>query len=428
MSSLSYNETIRIKSSYNSRSANWILDWLTAFGLVISPILQHYNGILLEAGVEMLIIVFPYTFLKFISKKKYTLKPIIPLAIYAIYISLIHSFSIFTFVRELLLLFYFMAIVNRCIDVKKFFSAAKWISLCAFWILVVQYILYYIFHFHLQIVPVNHLLESANQWIGLATTGRISVTGSWLSIYRPSAFFLEPSHLAIYSIPILTINLLSTGMNQKKMRESIMISFSIILSTSGMGIAAVIGIWLLYITFYYGVDEKFTGKIKNMKKRKNALIYFVIFLILIIGLYFSVGVFRSAVNRIFMSTGSGNAIQGRTSTGVRLLYMLSGQNIIFGRGNEIRIADWNVSGFFYTVFQYGVVGCAFYYWFYLKSMLKFKREYFWLSLIVIVLSFFTVHTFAAFYRMYFICMLISGYYHPEIMRKRKHLNIVYNKL
>lgn len=407
--------------SHSNNVIIWLLDWLTAFVLAICPILQHYNGVFLEAGVEMLILVFPYTFLKLLSRKSYVIKPILPLAVYAVYIAVVHGFSVFTFVREFLLLFYFIAVVNRCIDIKKYFEAAKTIALCAFCLIVLQYFTYYVLHFHTQLVPVGKLQESAYQWIGLATTGRISVTGSLMSIYRPSAFFLEPSHLAIYSIPILTLNLLSMGKSSKKTRESLMLSGSIVLSTSGMGIATVIAIWLVYITLYYGVDEKVIKKTKDMQKRRNAIIYDISFLILIAGIYSSVGVFRSAVNRIFFSadSGTGNAIQGRTDTGVRLLHMLSGMNLLIGRGNELQISDWNVSGFFYTVFQYGWIGAGLYYWFYIIGLFKFKREYFWLTVIVVILSFFTVHTFAAFYRMYFICLILGGYLKPEVVREKK---------
>lgn len=406
-------------SASNSQTIEWILDWVTAFALVLSPILQHYNGLFFEAGTEMLIFAFPYTFLKLAVRKGYILKPVTPLAIYAIYLSIIHGFSGFTFARELLLLCYFIAAVNHCIDMRKYFDAAKTVAIFAFWLIVLQYFLYYMLQYHLRLVPVDQLLESASQWIGLANTGRISVTGARMSMYRPSAFFLEPSHLAIYCTPILTINLLSSDINHKKIRESVMISIAMILSTSGIGIVAAISVWLLYAVLYCGADEKITGNLKSKKKGQRAVIYVAVLLILISGLYIFVGIFRSAVNRIFLSADSDtvNAIQGRTSTGIRLIRMLSGVEIFFGKGKTLRIADWNVSGFFYTVFQYGWIGCILYYWFYIKGIIKLRREYFWLIALVVGLSFFTVHTFAAFYRMYFICLILGGYLQPEKIRR-----------
>lgn len=40
----------------------------------------------------------------------------------------------------------------------------------------------------------------------------------------------------------------------------------------------------------------------------------------------------------------------------------------------------------------------------------------WLTIMIAILSFFTVHTFAAFYRMYFICLILGGYLLPDKIR------------
>ena len=237
-----------------------------------------------------------------------------------------------------------------------------------------------------------------------------------MSIYRPSAFFLEPSHLAIYCILILLIDLLSEEHYRKTIRESFMLSIAMVLSTSGIGIMAAVGSWLIYIAFYYGLDERIAEGYKSKRLRTNALLSLVAFVILMVVLYVSMGVFRSAVNRIFFSSGSGSAIQGRIETGIWLLHMLLGAKLFIGKGNTWRIADWNVLGFFYAVFQYGWIKCALYYWFYNRSAFQFKREYFWLTIMIAILSFFTVHTFAAFYRMYFICSILGRYLLSEKVR------------
>ena len=425
MDTLYYSRSFAIGTQHRNTSL-CLLEWVEAFVLAICPILQHYNGLVTEAGTELLLIAFPFICLKLLKKKRFFVKPLIPLALYALYISTIHGFTFFVFCRECLLLVYFIAVLNNGIAVEKYFKVAKAVGITAFWLLLLQYLLYYFFHYHLQLIPTGRLLESANQWIGLAETGRISVTGAQMSIYRPSAFFLEPSHLSIYCTPVLVLNLLSSVLCRKKIIESIMITLAMVLSTSGMGIMISAAVWGIYIAFYYGTYEKEGESFSNRNKRINALFYLIGIAILILGMYLSVGVFRSAVNRIFVSagSGSGNAIQGRTSTGIRLLQTLSGTALFIGKGNTLRIADWNVSGFFYTVFQFGWIGCALYYWFYIKSLVQIKREYFWLALMIIILSFFTVHTFAAFYRMFFICLILGGYLRSEKLRGQKIVNIV----
>ena len=421
MNASSGEKRILIGQARNDAAAR-ALSGLTAFILVLCPIFQHYRGLVTDAGIEMLLLAFPYTLLRLLTKRSYRVKAILPLAIYAIYISLIHGFSPATLVRELVLLFYFFAIINDGVDIDRYFGAAKTVAKLAAVLIVVQYFCYYVLHRHLQLAPASRLLESAGQWKDLVATGRISVTGSVMSIYRPSAFFLEPSHFAIYFIPVLTITLLSAGRDRKRIWESIFLSAAVVLSTSGMGVTFVAAIWILYLVFYFGENEKSGNRIgeHDIKINKTAVGYLVLVLVLFLGLYLSVGFFRSAVNRIFLNpeSGTGNAIQGRTSTGIRLMRMLSGVSLLIGKGNSVKISDWNVSGFFYVVFQFGLLGGLVYYWFYFKSLFRLKKAYFWLTVFVMGLSFVTVHTFAAFFRMYFICHILIAYSRPEALRRK----------
>ena len=371
-----------------------IIDSVIGLLVALCPILQHYNGFFLEVSSEILIILFPYVLIKLSAKQTIVLKSVLPLLLYAVYISIIHGFSVFLFLREILLFVFFLAAYNNAFNVSCMISAARSISLLAAVCIIAQYFSYYILGNHLQLVPTNMLVDSASQWIALAKTGHISVTGSWMALYRPSAFFLEPSHLAIYTLPVLIFELLG----KRNRYTSLILTVSIFLSTSGIGIVGSVVLWIIYVLFCSGNEswkQVTFSKLLQPRTMVNLLL-----------------------RRIFISStlGDNNAIQGRTATGIRLLKMLSGGSILIGKGSSVKIAEWNISGFFYIVFQYGIIGAALQYYFYIKSMIIQQKEYKLLTIFDVGLSFFTVHTFASFYRLYFILLIISGY---SLSRKRE---------
>ncbi len=395
-------------SSYTEQKerATAIVDELNALLLGICPILQHYQGIFMELGSEVLILMLPLTALRLLVKRKLYFQPILPCILYALYVATAHGLALHSLAREAILLAYYAAVLNGCVDIGRLFRITKIIALFAFACMLIQYLCYYLLGFHLQLVPTGLLLDNAQQWVRLAQTGVISVTGSRMAFYRPSAFFLEPSHLSIYCIPVLTILLTSNRFGKREIQQAVLITLSILLSTSGLGIAFAAAAWLMYGAVYYGADDQ--GRRARVREllRTRSVVFLLFFVLLFVVLYASVGVFRSSVNRVLF----GNAIDARTATGIRLLQMLSGTSLLFGRGTSYQISSWNISGFFYTVFQYGIVGLVLSYLLYFNTLRKkVRREYRLLAFFIILLSFFTVHTFAAYYRLYLVSFVLCGY-------------------
>lgn len=387
-----------------------VLDSCCAFLLMLCPILQHYKGLLIDASSDLMILCFPYVLVRMASKKYWLKRSVLSLIVFGLYVIANAGFALKIMGRELILIFYYMAVSNGSLDRRAMMRIAKGVAIVASVAVMVQYFCYYVLGFHLRMVPSSLLLSSANQWIRLTQTGRVSVLGKMMSFYRPSAFFLEPSHMAIYCSPVLALLLLSPEMNRKRMRQCVLISAGILLSTSGLGIGVTVALWALYAGLYVGKRRRNSkSSIKDLLRPKNLLLITALIGLLVL-LYFGVSFFRSSINRIFISaSGGNNAIQGRTSTGMRAMRMLSGTKLLIGMRNSIDLSNWNMSGFFYTVFQYGLIGGVLNYVFYVYSLKHLKREYFWLCVMIIVLSFFTVHTYAAFYRMYFVSFLLIGY-------------------
>lgn len=384
------------------------LDQIVLLLLVLCPILQHYQGVALEVSSEVMLLLSPYILIKLLQKRKLVYRTVLPLIVYAVYVSFIHGLSVFTFGREMLLVLYYIAMINGCVDAHKYFRCAKAVALCASFCIMAQYVSYYVFGRHLQLVPTDLLKTTAEQWVLLAQTGLISVSGARMAFYRPSAFFLEPSHMALYCIPVICILLLRRDIGRREFLEAVTVSLGVVLSTSGMGIFLTGGLWGLYLLLYYGIHR---GQRRKWRKiNRDILLYIFALLAAAAVLFLSVGFFRSAITRVFVVGGSKqNAIGARTDTGIRLLQRISGLGILIGEGTSQDISQWNISGIFYVTYQYGLIGCLLLHLYYLKSLVRVRNGYFWLAVIALFLSPFTVHTFAAFYRMYYVCCVMGGY-------------------
>lgn len=372
--------------------------------------LQHYQGIATNPSMEIYIVTAAYALMKLIQKRFIVVRPMLPLVAYAVYVSVAHGFAVVTLFREMLQVVIFLAVFNRCIDVKRLLQYCTKIAVAATALLLLQYVFFYLLHTHLQLVPDGLLLDSAEQWVQLVRTGLVGVSGKSTGFYRPSAIFLEPSHFALFCIPVVLINLLHLHADRRSVKTAAFVSLGILLSTSGMGIVAVVLIWGLYLVFFYknrrpGKSFRFSSLFTS-----HALAIVLVFLVALVALYFTVPFFRKSVERILLSSPDENtALGARTSTGIRSLGMLTGIHFWLGFGDTVSVKDWNMSGFFLTMFMHGLIGMVLFYMFYIKSLFVMKREAFWVIFLFVGLSFVTVHMFAAYYRIYYTFIVLQGY-------------------
>ena len=227
---------------------NLFLDKLCALLLAISPILQHYIGLYENMGFTILIIAFFILSIRLIENRnkkiaKNNLIAIVPLLLYNIYIA-IDYFETVRIIYAIFMIWIFICVAMGCVNTSYFLKYATIVVSVAAILLIIQYISHYIFHYTLNLRPFHLLVDQNSIWIrhlNVDTTGRL---------YRPAAFFLEPSHLFLYSFPILTILLLSPGMTKWRRNQAILITLAMLLSTSGFSIIISIGVWSLYFLFY----------------------------------------------------------------------------------------------------------------------------------------------------------------------------------
>lgn len=404
------------------------LEGICLFLLALCPLFQHYDGFLRDASTSLLLVLFVYFGIRLLCVKEWRFGVVIPLFIFSFYEIFNHGIGALKIGRELLLMGYFVAASSRAINLRQFARIAIRIASIACGLIILQYVCYYILGFHLQLVPTALLSEDAEQWVKLAQTGIISVTGKTMRFYRPSAFFLEPSHFALYCFAPLVLVVLSSKMSRKYLPTAILLSLGILLSTSGMGIALVVGTWGIYFLNKLMGTGTLKERMKKLLTPRNLLVIGVALICMIV-LYFAVPLVKMSVNRIFVGTDGGkSAIMGRMGTGIKAVESLLDKGIQFwlGRNDWGNVHKWNMAGFFYTFFTQGLVGMLLSYGFYISSIFQTSKDRVWLCLCIIALSFVTVHTHAAFFMLYYVLLILGGYKLENSPLKMK--NFLYAKL
>lgn len=164
------------------------------------------------------------------------------------------------------------------------------------------------------------------------------------TLFRPSAIFLEPSHMALYCIAFLCYTLFSEG-NKTKKRDTMITIISIICTGSGMGVLSVVALMI-----YWSICAK-----KLSLKR----ILIIIILVAVAFLLYQTEFMQAVLARVFTNNaaGGGNAFVGRIGKGyiiwsqLPLLYKLIGN----GFGNIAPNLYFN--GITYMLNTIGICGC-----------------------------------------------------------------------
>lgn len=400
-----YRDGVEKNLNLSSGQASFgIIDRISAFLLAVSPILQHYIGLYENAGFTVLLFVLPLLLLRFLQKgTTISVKPeIVPLLLFEFYSFIARSFSLSRLLYIGFFIILYLLISNGYVNYSLFFRYAMRICIIAVILLYVQYIAHYLFGVNLSLRPLRLLVSQNAIWIQHANSSGTS------SLFRRAAFFLEPSHMFLYMFPVIFILLLSPGVDRKRIRLSIILTSGLFLSTSGFGIVASIMLWSVYFAFYGHRSEK-SGNRASHKKRsissRTIVALFALFLLTAF-LYVAVPFFTQSVNRILDST----AFDGRVRLARNYVKQITGSRVLTGKAGVIGDLDFNLSGFFATYIKWGIIGIVLTYWYYLQGLFKLKNAYFWITVIIFGISFFTAHTHGTFYMLYYVIFFSMGYH------------------
>ncbi|MBQ7145191.1 MAG: hypothetical protein IJR95_00270 [Lachnospiraceae bacterium] len=386
-----------------------VLEGLFAFLLAVAPLLFNYKGPFMNAGISVLILLFPFELLLILRRDVISpriLMLMMPLLLYWGFKIIDHGTDLYEISQIAIYIVLFFCFAALCVEPKLILKAMTFVACAACVLILIQYICYYLFSFHLQLVPTRLLTSGSSQWIQLVQTGRISVTGRRMAFYRPSAFFLEPSHMFVYLSVPLVYHVLSTDFG-RTWKKAVLLSVGMLLSTSGMGILMTAVVWLLFLGKQGREDHRFS--LNNYLKPGNLLILGG-FLLLGLGLFFGTEFFRRSIMRIFSSGDDyRNAISGRLDSALEMFKSFSVKDWIIGVSDHYDDVEFHMTAFNATLYKYGLIGTILSYLFYIRCLFQLKQEYFWIAAMLIVASFFTPHTHGIIYMMDFVIILLAGY-------------------
>ena len=401
------------KDTYNEfefgSNNNLVVDKICALLLSLSPILQHYIGIYKNAGFTVFILVLPILFLRLLAKMSSGkvnlggIKWITPIFLFSFYAVFKDSFSIGNVLYRLCIVFIYFVIVVGGVNSRYIMKYAVNICKIACVFIILQFVLYSLFGYHLRLIPVNLLLEGSDMWIE-----RVYYGISPGERYRPSGIFLEPSHFFLYSFPVMAILLLSPKLEKDRLYTVCLISIAMICTTSGMGVLVVVALWAVYLILY--VNRK-TKKL-NLKQilSLRTILLIIVGLVIVVFVYHYVPIINETINRILINeAGQSLAIDGRVRLANMLISKMSKKEIFFGTSVVSDSIDFNLSGFHSTLYRFGVIGIILTYWFYGRGLFVLEGGFFYMTIIILIVSFFSAHTHGTFYMFYYALFLMNGY-------------------
>ena len=327
---------------------NRINSKLYSFIVAILPCVMMYKVPVVGKGFATVIVLLSAIVLFFLIHKIdiENIKYIVPGCLYLIYMICRSKGNLIEIILQIAAFIHLYAICSGVVDVealKKFIiNVSIFASICV----IIQSIVHYSLFIHIPLINHRLCLEDLQRY-----TTKI-LTGMDEGIYRPSAFFLEPSHMVQYLMIGLSMCLLD---KEKYYNKAFVISFGMVLTTSGMGIAILICIWGWF----------FLNQVRSQKTDKiNMLVGGAITSILVILLATSIPGFQRVLARIFGSFGdessSYNAIHGRLFWWNTYFSGLKGSDLVWGRGSA-SIPDDYFTGFMELLYAYGIVGVLLYY-------------------------------------------------------------------
>lgn len=325
--------------------------------LALLPVFMMYKVPVINLGVSTTMIFISAIFailLIVVNKKLYIVPTVCAFLAYFFYIAF--KSNITGVCLCIAIIIHLLVIANGAIDEKSLKKYFEVISCIAAVCVIIQFFIHLFFNVHIPLIRIDWCLDEMEKYRSAITTG-IESEG----IYRPSAFFLEPSHFAQYASIGLASSLLLGKPNYKK---ALLISMGIIFTTSGMGIVLVAAIWCAFpFIATNGLDNK---------KLKRIILLSVIGAAVIVVLL-QMPFFQNALKRITVSntysSSQYSAIWGRTLYWSTYISPMNGIDLAFGYG-AANLPDVYFTGVMSIIYSYGVVGLIL---FYLALLILFKK-------------------------------------------------------
>lgn len=330
---------------------------LYTWALVLLPLVSIYgiSEINLDFGTLALLLLLPFVINeqgKIVLEKRI----VFPWLLYAIYIVISLCFpTIFgketyltngsMYVRafkNILYIFILILSTSRGIINKDYFVQIylKITKICTYYIFI-QAALYYTIRFNLPgYINIMLVAEGYGE--------RLDVTS--FSLFRPTSLFYEPAHFFEYVVIGVIIYLFRYKETPKNdIFNAIFLALGIVLSTSGMGIltiAGIFGFWLL----------QQLSRTKFIRVRKEIFFLTVIGLIAV-AFFLQSGFGQSVLSRLFDTGTNYSALDGRTEIYERIFSFDTGR-VLLGSGYGNVLEHYFYPSWAFSLWCLGIIGSS----------------------------------------------------------------------
>ena len=334
---------------------------LYALFLSILPIVMEYKTPELHYGLATILIAIGMLYAGAISigrVNKIDKGLVVVLALYLGY-SLYKSTGL-NFLLPIAILVHISAISTGFVNFEYFRKYIETFSLVASLCVLAQQLIHITTGIHIPFINANWLTDELQYYVPLITSGYGNE-----AMYRPSAFFLEPSHFTQYVIYGLGSSLFKTLPSFKK---PIILSLGLFATTSGMGFVLTFAIWgWWYLTY------KRRGASRGLIK---TVIMLALLMIAALALFSNIPFFAGIMSRFIGSGDSDyNAIDGRLFFWNSLFGGENFNSLLFGFGEQALLEEEvYFTGFMKILFAYGIVGFVFYAIFLLYLLFHMKNK------------------------------------------------------
>ena len=339
-----------------------------ALFISVLPIFMMYQVPLAGIGVStaMIIISFFYAaavIFQDILKNHWKMriaKIVIPFVLYLLYVVIKSAGDTVNMIQTLLIIIHITAFSTGAVNTQCLKKNIILIAVLAAILTMFQTLLHYLLGVHLPCIAPNLCLDSLQYYRSFILTGYQEMS----QLYRPSAFFLEPSHLTQYCFVALFLCLFH---GKQQYAPAICISLGMVATTSGMGIMLTGGIWFLYI---WNMVRK-----SEVSRKMVKMIGCLLGILVAIGILYQFSFFRSALQRIFSpvqySQNNYNAIWGRTLHWNTYISPMRGKDLLFGFG-YLKLPDIYFTGLMELIYCSGLLGILLYYFAMIKTAICYK--------------------------------------------------------
>ena len=323
-----------------------------AYLITILPVMMMYKIPILNIGVSTFFALLTALYLGLLLLQRgnrIRWRIVGPITLYLLWTVIRSGGSVNGMLLNVAVIIHLMAISTGILNISTVKKATIFITTLGATLIIMQTVFHYLLGIHIPMVALDLCLDSMKQYTQSLTTGFSGMS----TLYRPSAFFLEPSHFAQYAILAITFCLLQDRPLYKK---ALLITFGVLLTTSGMGVVLVALTWC-----WHGLHvlRNSTASKKVTRTFSMAIIACVVIMVLMQIPLFQNTIARFLVPKEFSQDGY-NAIWGRTLFWDSFIKPLSGMDLFIGKSAVSR-PEVYFTGLMDMLYCYGIIGTVLFY-------------------------------------------------------------------